>query len=623
MSGFCVELWMRPMASSVPPLELVDLGSPDLTGKYRVPGVRAAWSRWHGSRQLAVSQSPSRLLWIEGHPDRMPAEGEELTRWLEGRSGSFRGFEIHSPSGQPMRFRAFVDPLGTRPVYYMADRDRVLFADKLATLALNSTCAPAVQWPAVLESLTIGVLYSADTSLENARQMAPGELIEAGAGGEWSTRRFALPADAAIEPDRVHRDPAGTLRRALAKAVAETWRCPDSVLLLSGGLDSRFALAVAGPDRSVLTVTPRENRESRVARLVAESCQARFYHFPCPSDHYFHVLRRSHLITGCRWEPWEAHHLGLASHWRQQGFRGLTHAYHCDSLLKGNRIFPRQKRVPSVTPLHSIMGDRAICYAQCRSFRWHPQSSELVYGTLSATGQDVARQRLRQLASELEPVVEDGLELTVERQFHQRVAAGHSYPILLSWMEEQDVYSPIYHPAPWSWAKASRPADRFRGRAFRQALLEMDHPASLVIDANTGKPISAARRDWGGLIRNLPGLHVLREWRDRMRHSRLLASPKPGAEEGSWPLLAPLFRSPEGLRIIEEGHACLPPEFFNMDNVRRAVGAFAGGDDHYLETVLDLSAAGRWARFCAEGPATDERDLCWRAAFQSPAHGGQ
>jgi hypothetical protein len=214
--------------------------------------------------------------------------------------------------------------------------------------------------------------------------------------------------------------------------------------------------------------------------------------------------------------------------------------------------------------------------------------------------------------------LEDGFELTVERQFHQRVSEGHSYPLLLSWMEEQDVYSPVYHPAPWSWAKASRPMDRFRGRAFRQALLEMDHPACLVIDSNTGKPITPARRDWGRLIRNLPGLHVVREWRDSIRHSRPRATPGPEAEEGSWPLLAPLFRSPEGFEIIKEGHACLPSEFFDPDKVRRALEAFASGDDRYLETVLDLSAAGRWARFCAEGPAIDERCLCrWPAGHSS------
>lgn len=613
MSGVYVELRTNP-ATWVEPPGLIDLGRCGCTGEWQAPGVRVTWSRWRDSRQLTVFRRADRLLWVEGQPDRPPEEEEELTGWLEGRSGSFRGIEIRTGAGGRPHLRAFVDPLGTRPLYYLAAKDRFVISDKLATLALNSARPAAIRWPAVLESLTIGVLYPPDTSLENAGQLEPGQMIETGAGGGWTSRHFSLPAVAAMDPDAVRRDPAGALRQGMRIAVAETWRHTDSVLLLSGGLDSRFVLAVAGGGRGTLTVTSRENRESRIARLVAESCQAKFHHFLRPADHYFQVLRTSYLLTACLWEPWEAHHLGMAAEWRQAGAGGVVHAYHCDALLKGNRIFPRQACLPEATPLYSLMGDRAICYAQSRSFRWHPQTSELIYATLTAAGRDVVRERLRQLASTLEPVVEDGFELTVERQFLRRVSAGHSYPLLLGWMEELDVYSPMYHPVLWCWARASRPADRFRGRAFRQALLEMDHPACRIIDSNTGKPIAPAPKDWGRLVRNLPGLYLVRQWREKARQSRSRTTSGTDEEEGSWPLLAPLFRCPKGIEILEEGLACLPADLFDLNKGRRALEAFAAGDDRYLETVLGLSAAGRWTRFCKDGPTAEEQRFCRRPA---------
>jgi len=116
MAGFVVEA-VAGGENFAGPLKLVDLGECEEV-KSRVAGrARAAWARWRDSHQLNLIETSDRLLLIEGQPDRPPAADEALPRWLDGRGGSFRGFQLeYGCASRPVRICAFVDPLGTRPI---------------------------------------------------------------------------------------------------------------------------------------------------------------------------------------------------------------------------------------------------------------------------------------------------------------------------------------------------------------------------------------------------------------------------------------------------------------------------------------------------------------------------
>src|ERR1700682_3790660 len=109
MSGFVVE---SANGADRRPLRLVDLGQCEMLATRALGRTRAAWARWTNSRHLLVLESPSRLLFLEGQPDRLPERNEPLERWLDGRGGSFRGFQIEfrDSSYQPERITVFVDP---------------------------------------------------------------------------------------------------------------------------------------------------------------------------------------------------------------------------------------------------------------------------------------------------------------------------------------------------------------------------------------------------------------------------------------------------------------------------------------------------------------------------------
>ena len=80
-------------------MKLVDLGGCEITDKFEIGNVRGAWAYLNGSAQWRITKTVDRVLLIEGQPDRFPGEGVPIDRWLDGRSGSFRGFEVVQSNG--------------------------------------------------------------------------------------------------------------------------------------------------------------------------------------------------------------------------------------------------------------------------------------------------------------------------------------------------------------------------------------------------------------------------------------------------------------------------------------------------------------------------------------------
>jgi hypothetical protein len=286
-----------------------------------------------------------RFLLIEGQPDRYPRENEPLDQWLDGRWGSFRGFEILA--GPPARLTAFVDPLATRPVFFVPAGGGSLVSDKLSTLALNRTGELSPNWPAILEALTLGTLYTTDTSIAQAQQFQPGEVIQFRQDGSVVRGAFEMPLDPGYRPIELPKTRLNSARRSALRGRGNLGR--TGFILLSGGLDSRLTLSQAGSDRKAMTVTTRENRECRIARDIAGACGARFLHWPRPPEHYVTLLESSFLLTACMWDPLTPHHLGLGVEWRKEGIHEVCNAFLYDNVPALLR-FPARSTQPHCCP---------------------------------------------------------------------------------------------------------------------------------------------------------------------------------------------------------------------------------------------------------------------------------
>ena len=113
-------------------MKVVDLGECEIAQMCELGNIRAAWTYSQNARPWSITRTANRVVLIEGQPDRLPYPDESLEKWLHGRSGSFRGFELaEDPVSQRAKVLVFADPLCTRPVYYLISDGCVCISDKL------------------------------------------------------------------------------------------------------------------------------------------------------------------------------------------------------------------------------------------------------------------------------------------------------------------------------------------------------------------------------------------------------------------------------------------------------------------------------------------------------------
>ena len=585
MAGFCIEV----RASGDAPtrsLRLIDLPPRTTADSFQHGGVTAAWIHPPESRHYYVRYASDRLLFIEGVPDRLPLEGESLPAWLAGRWGSFRGFEIaYSAQPGPAQVTAFVDPLCTRPIFYRRVEGQLLIADKLATLALNSANDATLNWDAVLEAMLLGSVYRYHlTTLAGAEEIAPGEALTFRDGQVVARLTNKLPEDDTKTATAVRADPVGSLTEALRRSVRECWTDTNAVLLLSGGLDSRAILALAGEGRRAVTIEKTAS-ETEIAKQIAAACRAELIALPYRQDEWLLRAQLGFWLANATHDSEFINDVGLSERLRPLGIYAIAHGYLFDTILKGWLIRPLHQHADLSQTVLGRLGPAGAHFRDTSSRASFYSDTDLL-GMLSGDGAQQAIAQLRGTAASLKPVSDGRLDITFERHVLPWVSKQVHYGCYVSWMEGLDLSSPVFHPALWSWYWHSSAEDRYLGRAYRRALVGLQHPAFAVPDANTGAPISIPKERWTDTAQDRLWYRTMRRIYRAVRKDR----PPPFRDKRS-----DRFRSPEGRELFEFGVETLRSNpVFDRAALERSIKEFFDGSDRPFEPLLTITGVAQW-----------------------------
>lgn len=482
MAGFAIRSGLPGRARSEP-LKLVDLGACDNVEFRSFLNVSCAWARWSGSRQLTIHKNERRMLLVEGEPDRLPTPNETAATWLPGRTGSFRGFEITVvPGGGPAQLCAFVDPLGTRPIFVLDRHNTVLMADKISTIVANMAGLEC-EWGAILEAAVLGSTYSPGTTVRGIVQLPAGGIVELREGKVYYRQGtvYELDTDARPDPNAARR-----LGDALRQAVQETWTDPDCRLTLSGGLDSRLILGIAEPGRKTMTFE-WEVGETPIALQVAAACKAENRVIPFQAEDYREAMLSGHLVTGAMQQSRFVNNLGMTTDWRRSGIPGITHGYFHNTIFRGWMSNYWERYPDTRTPLAHYMKKKAHYFDL---FGHYPlRHREKVLQLLSPDGRELIARQLQALADSIESVTVDGFDLTFERFTLNRVARQIYFGIFLGWIEQIDVVSPVFHQASLRWYATTHPADRQQDQAVIQLYQQLGRGLADIPDYASNQPV--------------------------------------------------------------------------------------------------------------------------------------
>ena len=576
---------------------LVDLAS-YFVGDFLQRGpIKLAWSHPRASRQWFQLVEPLRWLLVEGNPDRFPEAGEPLSRWLEGRWGSYRGVEVSwEDFNGPALVTAFVDPLASRPLYYFSDGEDLIIADKLATITANQKNGE-IDWIAVLEAMLCGSVYSGGVSLKHTIALRPGEAVRFLGPKYHDSATRLIPDDPEFSEELVHSNPAKALQKAMVKSVTDIWREVDPHLLLTGGLDSRFLLALGGRGRRAVHVTLYPE-ETKLAQEIAAAGDCQFSEFCLTEGHYLRVIDRAYLLTGAMFDSRFAWQLGLGATWNDSGVTGTLNGYLFDTLLKGYFFVPYQRYPYRDSILFSLLGPLAHPLRE-RMSRFSRNASDMVLDLLSPEARELGMSQLRRLPDIFPQVVIDGIDVSFERMVLSNISRQVHYPLLLGWFEETQAYTPAFHPALWSWYTASSTADRLHGRALRQALASMNHPVCRIPDANTGLAIDNLPKPSLSHRLRLRNNFVFSHLRDFLRPER------PKDNQSNRTVVGRDMRMPKGQKLIQEWiERTRKHPIFDPNGLDRAWNAFQAGDDRAGEALLVMIGARQWEEMIKHRNAT-------------------
>jgi|AntDeeMinimDraft_5_1070356.scaffolds.fasta_scaffold00193_10 asparagine synthase (glutamine-hydrolysing) len=170
------------------------------------------------------------------------------------------------------------DRLGTRPIYYARpDEETFVFASNQQALPQHPDVDVAFQEPYLQEYLALRRVFGVETPLSGVRELQPASVTAIDLGDltmdettYWRPHYEPVNRSASWFADRLTE----TLQ-----TIFEEWTRDDLDygLLLSGGIDSRLVEACIDQPVTAFHVTDWNNRETRVARHVAETAGDDFH----------------------------------------------------------------------------------------------------------------------------------------------------------------------------------------------------------------------------------------------------------------------------------------------------------------------------------------------------------
>ncbi|HOX28763.1 MAG TPA: asparagine synthase (glutamine-hydrolyzing), partial [bacterium] len=170
------------------------------------------------------------------------------------------------------------DPMGVKPLYYSAERDRFMFSSELKTFT-STGIASTVSMTAVRQFLSSGYVFHPFSSIEGVCQLPQGELLIVDNDLHVAKKKFRTLPPAGFEKGLSEDDWARRLADELKRAVIRQTISDVPVgLLLSSGLDSMFilsALKESGSFSNLKTYTvyydnPTFNEHKDVKRITSD-----------------------------------------------------------------------------------------------------------------------------------------------------------------------------------------------------------------------------------------------------------------------------------------------------------------------------------------------------------------
>jgi hypothetical protein len=598
-------------SSELPPELLGCLGEP------RPPNDSDAWCRVDfGAQPVDVVEwrAPDRAVLLVGYltePRPVAANVEDPLGALAAVVGD--GTPLEALAGRLNGSFALVEWRRGRGLTVLTDRfgSRMLYVARLAdSWAVASE--PSLLWHA--SGGRLGIDPAALGSLLVRSAPAGGRLLF-DVGRRCTAGRLDRFADDGEEQSTVWYEPvyaptSGRSTRAWANDLVDALRgsakrlqplMARPVLFLSGGMDSRLALAALKdhPGLRAVTLGARPNVESRVAQAAAAAVGVPWSLGGSEERWTLDTLDHAATAFGALYSPLEAHFGGYLQ-------EAAAQPGGPDSALLGDFLEAFAKLLGS-SQAASIPASASTCDLVDGIARLDKEfPPDMIERMGALLRPEVRDQVLPAWRADLTQSLEEALALTPTRPLAlDLLLRWREAPTVLTFGMIQDVRSRIAERSLSMCTQMhdlmlSMPGDvRDSGRLHPLALQRLAPSLALLPDANTMLPAGTpkALRSWVAKTRFRVG---------RLRRKTAVSAGRVERRTaGSWPsvdvkaVLDPVWRA--RFEDVINDPSAIPPDLFDLDAVQASWKRFADGDGHEWRPVVNLLAFGQAHRRFGDG----------------------
>lgn len=476
--------------------------------------------------------------------------------------------------------------------YYVTEKGKLLFSTQLSSLLTSLEVIRKLNIRSIFEFFTFQKVLSTNTFLDDIRAIQPGTILQYHKGKislkpYWKIQYVETRYPKAYYAEKL----AGLLVKSVENKTCGNHRLG---ILLSGGLDSRTILAASKRKLVAFTMADFENRETRIARRIANAKGCDHIFLKRPKDYYIDILDQAVELGNGMYRFTHAHNLGFLNQIRKQ-CDILLHGYGIDSLFKKFFYLPEKKlilfgkTITSFTqpldklnmPITSIILDWTLYRRKIEGIFAKPyvtqykkmilESVDAVMSAAESSGAKDPYRKIDYLSSHSAYNVDAYLHLRHNRAYMPERTA----------VFDNDLFD-LHLEIP--------PRLRLNSDIFKEALKIIDRRLYNIPNANTGaSPAVPSSLEWITIL----GQKFSNNIRGITNRDKTL-------KESSWPNFNELIRQNGKFKnLIWEtitDKDCLPPEIFNIKNIKDLFNSHLERKQNCEDVFLLLLTFGRWLK---------------------------
>jgi len=486
------------------------------------------------------------------------------------------------------------DRLSSRHVFYYHNKDKLIFASQLRPILKFQWFKKEFDLQSVFEFFTFQKILNNRTYYKDLKKLPKATILYFRGDKLITEQYWEMSYNIGNYPQKYYVD---LLNDTLINAVDIRTGDNNRIgLLLSGGLDSRIILAADREHKikTTFTLGDFENRETRIAKRVANTAGCRYIFLKRDLDHYFRIVDEAVDIGDGMYLFNHAHFLGFSKDFLKYCdilFAGFAF----NVILRGHLIFNRELslggksiKLPILLKIMDLEKESDKLSQKIPTSTFYLNPEKIFNPEFKINYEDIKRKAVLQLMNEINLPENVGF---IEYLMLSPLSDYSAYLNFLSVQSKMELRLLTMDNDLLELALSIPPRFKMNGLLFKCALKKISPQLASIIDGGANLPVDI--HPWKVRL-----IEEIRRLTNRIGFQNKEKLPHPTFTNKSWPNWNNFISYNENMKELIwstiNDIECLNPEIFNIEEIKNIFYRQIKSKDNSYILLNLLLTFGRW-----------------------------